>query len=294
MASTRELLLIFPRLRYPSGDVPTGILYLASSVRKQLGITPDILDLSFSKKPMDDVRRTLVENTYRWVGLSAMVTMAAAAREVASLVKEMQPQARIILGGPHPTTLPDKCLDGPFDYLALGEAEETLPELIRKDGGEGVAGVWFRKNGLWVQNAARAPIENLDELAFPAFDLVDLEKYKRLWFQLDTIGRPVSGTSILATRGCPHQCAFCQPTLERLFGRKLRKRSPENIVEELAWLKDRFQIDGFIFLDDTLVVEQDAGGKNHRGKTGSGLRLQHAGGAGGGGHSAHPAGSGFA
>ena len=133
MASTRELLLIFPRLRYPSGDVPTGILYLASSVRKQLGITPDILDLSFSKKPMDDVRRTLVENTYRWVGLSAMVTMAAAAREVASLVKEMQPQARIILGGPHPTTLPDKCLDGPFDFTLQWTAADESREATEVD-----------------------------------------------------------------------------------------------------------------------------------------------------------------
>jgi len=256
LPAIKDLLLIYPRLHYPSGDVPLGILYLASSVRAKLGITPEILDLSFSKKPVEAVRAALRESRFQWVGLSAMVTMAAAARRMAEAVREMQPEAKIILGGPHATTLPESCAQGPFDFLALGEAEETLPELIRKGGGEGVAGVWFRQDRGWTRNEPRPVIPELDSIPFPAFDLIDLGQYKRLWFQLDTLGRPIAGTSVLATRGCPYRCSFCQPTLDRLFGPRLRKRSPENIVSELALLKDRFQIDGFIFLDDTLIVDR--------------------------------------
>ena len=256
MSGAKELLLIYPRLNYPSGDVPLGVLYLAAAARAKLGIQPEIMDLSFSKNPLAEIKSRLSENNYQWIGISAMVTMANSALEVAKLVRQIRPQSKIILGGPHATTLPEKCVSGPYNFLALGESEETLVELIQKGGGEDVAGIWFSKDGEWIKNPPRLPVENLDQIPFPAFDIIDLEQYKRLWFQLDTIGRPVEGTSILATRGCPYQCSFCQPTLERLFGRKLRKRSPDNILAELLWLKERFKIQGFIFLDDTLIVDR--------------------------------------
>lgn len=256
MAGARELLLIYPRLHYPSGDVPLGVLYLASAIRARLGFEPEVLDLSFSSNPLAAIHNRLAQKKYEWVGISAMLTMAKAAAKVAGLVRQLQPRARLILGGPHPTTLPERCAEGPFDFLALGEAEETLVELLEKGRGEGVPGLWFRGDNGWIRNAPRLPITDLDSLPFPAFDLIDLEQYKRLWFQLDTIGQPVAGTSVLATRGCPFQCSFCQPTLERLFGKKLRKRSPENIVAELAWLKERFAVQGFVFVDDTLLVDR--------------------------------------
>jgi len=256
LALAKELLLVYPRLHYPSGDVPLGVLYLASAVRARLGFKPEVLDLSFCSNPRAEIQSRLAQKNYEWVGISAMVTMAKAASEIASLVRQIQPRARLILGGPHPTTLPEKCAVGPYDFLVLGEAEETLVQLLQKGRGDDVPGLWFREDGNWMKNAPRPAIENIDSIPFPAFDLIDLEHYKRLWFQLDTIGRPVSGVSILATRGCPFQCSFCQPTLEKLFGKKLRKRSPENIVAELAWLKDRFKIQGFVFLDDTLVADR--------------------------------------
>ncbi|MHB8834568.1 MAG: B12-binding domain-containing radical SAM protein [Candidatus Methylomirabilia bacterium] len=255
--SDRDLLLVYPRTRYPSGDVPLGILCLAASVREKLSLAPVVFDFTFRKDPFAELREHLRTNRYSWVGISAMITMAKDAREVARLVREMQPDARIILGGPHPTTLSAQCLTGDYDFVVVGEGEATLPELIGRGSGEGVAGVWFRKGGVWRENQPRAPIADLDDIPFPAFDLIDLVRYKKLWFQLDTTGRPIEGTSVFATRGCPYQCSFCQPTLERLFGRKLRKRSPENIVAELAWLKRDFHIEGFMLQDDTLNVDRE-------------------------------------
>ena len=256
MAKTKELLLIYPRVRYPSGDVPLGILYLASALRKHLNIKPEIIDLGFFKNPFQEIKRLVKETRYQWVGISAMITMADATKKIAQIIKSLSPQTQIIVGGPHPTTIPERCLDQNFDYLVLGEAEQTISEIIGGKNLEGISGIWFKKNGEWIKNPARKPIENLDELAFPAFDLIPLERYKRLWFQLDTIGKPIQGTNIIASRGCPYQCSYCQPTLEKLFGRKLRKRSPENIVSELVWLKEQFQIEGFIFVDDTLIVDK--------------------------------------
>ncbi len=255
MKKAKEFLLISPRLKYPTGDVPLGILYLASSLRSRLGIIPDIVDLSFSKKPFAEIKERLREFQYQWIGLSAMITMARASKELARMIKTIQPGAKIILGGPHPTTLPEQCPAELFDFLAIGEAEESLVELVGKGTGEGVAGIWFKREDQWSRNPPRPPISDLDRIPFPAFDLIELDRYLQLWFQLDTIGEPVTGVNLMATRGCPHQCSFCQPTLEKLFGRKLRKRTPDNIIEELKWLKDRFRIQGFNFMDDTLVVD---------------------------------------
>ena len=256
MPRIKELLLIYPRIRYPSGDVPLGILYLASAVREKLNIQPEIMDLGFFKDPFQEIRNRLMQNQYQWVGISAMITMAEPAKKIAQLIKSISPESKVILGGPHPTTLAEKCLNHNLDYLAVGEGELTICEIMEKPEPENIPGIWFRKNGGWIKNPPRANIENLDALPFPAFDLIELEPYKKLWFQLDTIGRPIQGTSIIASRGCPYQCSFCQPTLEKLFGKKLRKRSPENIVRELLWLKKDFQIEGFIFVDDTLILDK--------------------------------------
>ncbi len=256
-AADRELLLVYPRTKYPSGDVPLGILYLAASVRAKLNLAPVVFDFTFRKNPFAELREHLRHTRYRWVGISAMVTMAQDARDVARLVREMLPEARIILGGPHPTTLPGHCRTDDYDFIVIGEGEATLPELIGCGCGRGVAGLWFREAGAWHENQPRAPIADLDAIPFPAFDLIDMARYRKLWFQLDTTGRMIEGTSIFATRGCPYQCSFCQPTLERLFGGKLRKRSPENIVAELAWLKKDFAIAGFMLQDDTLNVDRE-------------------------------------
>lgn len=253
----RDLLLVYPRTRYPSGDVPLGVLYLAASARAKLNIAPVVFDFTFRENPFAELREHLRENRYRWVGISAMITMAKDARDVARLVREMLPAARIVLGGPHATTLTGQCLTDDYDFVVVGEGEATLPELIGRGSGDGVAGVWFREGGAWRENQPRTPIGDLDSLPFPAFDLIDLARYKKLWFQLDTTGRAIEGTSIFATRGCPYQCSFCQPTLERLFGRQLRKRSPGNIVAELAWLKRDFGIEGFMLQDDTLNVDRE-------------------------------------
>jgi len=256
LKKVKDFLFIYPRLKYPTGDAPLGILYLASVLRSRLGIVPDILDLGFCKKPVETLRSHLVENNYQWIGISAMITMAGAAREVAMLVRQIQPEAKVILGGPHPTTLAEQCATEMFDFLAIGESEDSLVELVEKGEGQGISGIWFKSGDKWAQNPARAPIENLDLIPFPAFDLIELEKYMKLWFQLDTLRKPILGVNIIATRGCPYQCSFCQPTLEKLFGRRLRKRSPGNIVAELKWLKERFKIQGFNFMDDTLVVDR--------------------------------------
>jgi anaerobic magnesium-protoporphyrin IX monomethyl ester cyclase len=252
-----KVALVFPRFRYPSGDPPLGILYLASYLRERTGIEPYIIDPTFERKPLDFISRELDSTKPDVVGISAMVTMARDAALVAQAAKRILPESRIIMGGPHATVLPERVLnEKAVNAVCAGEGEESFAEMIQKGTYEGVPGFLYQEDGEIIRNPSRDPIPDLDMIPFPAFDLVRMERYFQNWFQLDTVAPGLRGTSVLATRGCPFRCAYCQPTLDRIFGKGLRKRSPGNVCEELSWLKQEFHINAFIFADDTFIADR--------------------------------------
>jgi radical SAM superfamily enzyme YgiQ (UPF0313 family) len=252
-----KVALVFPRRHYPSGDPPLGILYLAARLRERTGLVPKILDTTFDRDAFAHLRQELMAEKYDLVGISAMVTMARDANAAADLCKQVRPETKVILGGPHPTTLAERVLENPaVDAVGLGEGEDTLVEVVEREGFAGVPGVWYREGGEIRKNPPRPWLQDLDQLPFPAFDLLDLEPYLQGWFQLDTVRPGLRGTSVLATRGCPFQCTYCQPTLERLFGRGLRQRSPGHVVDELQELQGRFGLNAFLFADDTFIADR--------------------------------------
>jgi len=255
-----KVALIFPRFRYPAGDPPLGVAYLAARMRQQAGVTPLVIDTTFVKNPVAMVERVLSEQRFDLVGISAMVTMVRDALALGRLVKKRQPQATVVMGGPQATVLPELMLRDPaVDAVAVGEGEDTLAEVVRLGRLERVPGLWLKQGDSWEPSPAREPIADLDALPFPALELLPMEDYFANWFQLDTVRPGLRGAPVLATRGCPYDCAFCQPTLHRLFGRGLRKRSPGNLVDEIALLKERFRINAFLFTDDTFCLDRDWG-----------------------------------
>ncbi len=250
--------LVFPRFRYPSGDPPLGVAYLAAAVRARTDWEVDILDTTFFRDPGAEMVRRLDARSYDVVGISFMTTMIRGAALAAAAVKKANPKTLVIAGGPHPTVAPDVVLaDEHFDLVVVGEGESTLIDLLEQGGDPaGVEGVIFRKKGERVRTGPRAPIQDLDTLPHPALDLLDMDAYFRSWFLLDSVAGGLKGTSLIASRGCPYQCTYCQSTLEVLFGRKLRKRSPSNLVEELAGLKSRYGLTAVALQDDTFLIDQ--------------------------------------
>ena len=252
-----KVALIFPRRRYPSGDPPLGLLYLAARLRERTGLVPKILDVTFARDAFAWLEAQLRAENYDLVGISVMVTMARDALLTAELCKRIRPESKVILGGPHPTMMAERMLGNPaVDAVCLGEGEETLVEVVERGGFVGVPGVWYKEGAEVRRNPARPLLKELDQLPFPAFDLLDLEPYLHGWFQLDTVRPGLRGTSVLATRGCPFQCTYCQPTLERLFGRGLRQRSPARVVDELQELQGRYRLNAFLFADDTFIADR--------------------------------------
>ena len=119
-----RIALIFPRTRYPSGQSPLGILYLAAYLRRESDAQVDIFDLTFRKKPFDYLREGLSNQRYDVVGLSVMTSMLHDAERASAIARETNPQALVLWGGPHPTVLPDDTLALPHvDAVVIGEGE---------------------------------------------------------------------------------------------------------------------------------------------------------------------------
>jgi radical SAM superfamily enzyme YgiQ (UPF0313 family) len=178
-----------------------------------------------------------------------------AAFELIKLVKQTLPETFTIAGGPHVSLTADDTLTGlqELDIIVRGEGEETIKELIDELGNGNdlskIAGISYRKDNTIIHNPPRAFIKDLDSLPFPE---QQLDEYN---FQRHVPGRGVIRfASILASRGCPYNCYFC--SLKTLWSRRVRYRSPENVINELLFLKDRYGIKGFHVLDDTFTLNR--------------------------------------
>ena len=161
------------------------------------------------------------------------------------------PSARIVAVGPHVTTLASEVLaECPaIDVVALGEYDVTIADLAdHPDDPDTVPGLAYRRDGEAVYTEARPPIEDLDSLPFPAWDLVDPGRYRESMFPAKK--RPIA--TVMTSRGCNHRCSFClYPQV--LFPGKLRRRSLGAVLEEMRWLQKGFGAKFFYFEDDNFT-----------------------------------------
>jgi radical SAM superfamily enzyme YgiQ (UPF0313 family) len=174
--------------------------------------------------------------------------------ECARACKEATPSARIVFVGPHSTVFSAETLkeaNGAVDVIARGEYDYTLLELAQAiEGGtafEKIKGITFlSKDGSIVENEARALIENLDDIPFPAWHHLDVRRYRNNTYLYPFLDQ-ISG------RGCPQRCMFCQwPQV--MHGRRYRYCSPERVVAEMRYNFERFPIKEIFFEDDTLTT----------------------------------------
>jgi len=232
-----------PVSKIPNAVPPLGILYLAACLRARLGVDVRLIDAFFEPDPSGAVRRAVRELKPVAVGFSTLTAESSLAHRMAAAVKEESPKTPVIIGGPHPSSDPELVLkDINIDAAVVGEGEETFTDLVRIIVEEGprwlqpeilrkVNGLAFRGEAGFELNPPRALIQDLDYLPFPAWDLID---YRRFWrvSGMSTMGKRAY-LPMITSRGCPYQCVFCH----RIFGKTFRSRSPENVVEEMAFIK---------------------------------------------------------
>jgi magnesium-protoporphyrin IX monomethyl ester (oxidative) cyclase len=178
--------------------------------------------------------------------------------ELAKKVKDWNPEVITITGGTHPTFLPERCLrEETLDYIVMGEAEESLPALLKAiEIGRGhgdIDGLAFRTNDGQVIHSKTTWIKDLDSLPFPARDLLPLQKYFDINIPFLFSSKHRRNISFISSRGCPFRCNFCSSSI--YWGSCYRARSPENVLAELEHLKTVHDIKEIKFEDDNLTLD---------------------------------------
>ena len=204
-----------------------------------------------SKQIWREIKSTILEYKPTVVGISVKAPSFASACIVAKLAKEVSEQILVIVGGPHPSSVGADVLNCKnIDVAVRGEGENTIVELIdaiqTQKKFDGIKGVIYRKDGQIVENAPREFIENLDSLCFPFESAPEVLKDYDLY--------PLTAfKNIFATRGCPYNCLFCGS--REVWSRRVRFRSPENVVREIKGLQ-KMGLKLVHFDDDTFGINK--------------------------------------
>ncbi len=178
--------------------------------------------------------------------------LAGAAEELCRAIKKHRPDTPIILGGVHPSTSPQLYTQSAADYWLAGEGERALLDLVLGRRPETIPGLLSRAKPALAADERAEMVANLDELPFPARDLLPMDAYARL------SPRRISHTrsaSIMTSRGCPWDCEFC--SIHPMYGYKWRMRSAENVLAEIRELIDHYQIAQLEFEDDNLTLHRE-------------------------------------
>ena len=262
-----KVLLVYPNISrneryrgrlgaFGGKQIPLGLFSLAAFLRQQ-GYRVDAVDAEARGLGPEAVASYAREGRFDAVGISTTTPIFHRAVELARTIKQTIAHVPVIVGGPHVSALPFESLTvcEAFDYAIPHEGEVTLSETLAMIEAEGdpksVQGLVYRRDGRVVANPSRPYVEDLDTLPFPAYDLIpDLAMYRPAPFNYRK--RPV--VNVMTSRGCPNECTFCA---KATFGRRVRMRSAESVVDEIEMLIKRYGVREIAFVDDTFTLRRE-------------------------------------
>jgi anaerobic magnesium-protoporphyrin IX monomethyl ester cyclase len=249
---------------------PLGALYAAACVRES-GYRVALFDAMLAGSEHEwatalDAHRPRVaviyEDNFNYLSKMCLLRMRQAALTMIDIARARG--ITTIVAGADATDHPATYLDRGADVVVAGEGEMTLVEVldtligkagrVGRAGGvgvderlaalKGVHGLWLRESdGRNVRTPARDIIRDLDSLPLPAWDLVDVDRYRSMW----RARHGYFSMNVVTTRGCPYHCNWCA---KPIYGQRYTARSPEHVVEELAWLKRTYNPDHLWIADD--------------------------------------------
>jgi radical SAM superfamily enzyme YgiQ (UPF0313 family) len=168
---------------------------------------------------------------------------------VLNRIKKKCPSLPVVIGGPHATLLPEDAVMRGFDAAVIGEGEYTAVDLVEaiQKGAPlyEVAGAAAKKGDEVAYGPTRGFEPDLDTFPDPDRTLIDYSKY---------FSDGIEFVGMMATRGCPYNCLFCKPMLDKMHGPKVRGRSPKRIAEEMSNIAKPLGYKKFLFKDDTMVL----------------------------------------
>lgn len=222
-----------PFLGEQKRNPPLGIMYIASFLEKH-GYNVELVDL----RDLDEDKWTNRIPYADIYGITATTPEYPLAVKIAYKLKARDQKSLIVLGGIHATT-ESKNLDPVFDRIIIGEGELSMLNLL-KDFEKGISKKYY----------VSSLIEDLDSLPFPARHLLPFDSV----INTSLCAKGKSATALIATRGCPYNCAFCAS--KAVWGRKVRFRSPNNVISEIKEIIERYNVYYFRFQDDVITINK--------------------------------------
>ena len=244
------------RCQQPTDDLivipplpPSDLLYMAS-VARNAGFIPTIKDYSLNSDTVEDFKSDLKKLNPKYLVLNVASTTLFHDLAILKPAREVCPEIIIIVKGAHFNTFDIKTLEDfkEINIAIRGEVEETLKEILEGKPLNDVLGITYRIDDKIIKNETRPFIEDLDDIPYPARDLIDNSTYRRP----DT--NEVQAV-IKVSRGCPYHCFFCLAT--PTSGAKVRRRSPDNILGEIRECCEKYGIKNFVFWSDIFNLDNE-------------------------------------
>ena len=249
MRRSRKIVFFFPAFSSTEATAPLGILAISTPLLRA-GYKVCIVDSTITPNFQKRVLAELADAACLAVSL-VTGPMIRETVQIARAAKRMYPDKPVILGGWHPSLLPDQTLACEYvDIVVKGQGEEALPEIMQAiDAGEdcrGIAGVGYKQDGQLRFNVPRA-IKPLVDMPPKAYHLADFDAYEKVCGR-----RWAMYTSSLA---CPYNCGYC--TNEGVYGRKWNALPAEQVAEETCELVSTYGLELLWIVDDNFLVDRE-------------------------------------
>ena len=252
-------------------EPPLWVALMAAFVREH-GYSVDIIDAEAENgSPEDTAERIANHNPL----LAAVIVLGSnpsasstpkmtAAGETLTALKKKAPHIKTILGGLHPSALPERTLsEEDVDYVCQGEGFYTILKLLPalKSGGKvtdgNIEGLWYMKDGEVMSSPMAPLVKNLDELPMAAWDLLPMDKYRaHNWHCFAHLDQRQPYAVIYTSLGCPFNCNYCN--IHALYNNKpgIRFRSPEKVVAEIDFLVKNYKVRNLKIIDELFALKE--------------------------------------
>jgi len=213
-----------------------------------------ILDLSYRKYEWQVIKDTIEEYKPDIVGITATTPLMNQLRDISVLCKDMSKQILVVGGGAHISGMPMESMEESLlDVAIAGEGDITFGEICDGDNLKNILGIYYRENDGSIKYTGERPlIQNLDDLAMPAWHLYDPSVYRNKVSRI--LVKQPPGTIVEFSRGCVYKCDFCASKMTMALG--YRKKSPERCLEEIKYIK-KLGWSEFMLADDIFTSDYE-------------------------------------
>jgi anaerobic magnesium-protoporphyrin IX monomethyl ester cyclase len=243
------VVFFFPAFSSTEATAPLGILAVATPLLNagyQVCIIDSTITPNFKKRVLEELDDALC--------LAVSLVTGPMIREVVEIAREtkrLYPDLPVVLGGWHPSLLPDQTLAAPYvDVVVIGQGEEALLEIVQRiearESCDGIEGAGYKEDGRIIFNKPRA-LKPLTEMPPKAYHLADFDAYERV------CGR--RWANYATSLACPYNCGYC--TNAGVYGRKWNGLPPEQVAEESTDLTTRYRLSLLWFTDDNFMVDRE-------------------------------------